>query len=441
MIRFLKHLLLIVFTFHFVLYSGLFAQSGENEPEVSHKNLHIEPDRTVRLQTNEGTWMSLDVHPSGERIIFDFMGDLYELPVNGGEATRLTRGMAFDSQPRYSPNGDKVVFISDRSGGDNVWLLDLETMETEQRTSGNIYRMQSPVWTPDGDYIIAARAGLRSGVHKLRIYHVDGGSGTEFMDTPDNLKTIEPAFGGDNRYIWFSQRTSDWNYNAIFPQYQIAKFDRQTGERHTQTARLGSAFRPTLSGDGQWLVYGTRHETETGLRIRNLETGDERWLAYPVQRDDQESRATRDVLPGMAFTPDNSAIITSFGGRFWRIPVDEGGQATEIPFEIDAEIDLGPRLEFKYPIEDTPEFVAREIRDAVPSPDGNRLAFTLLNELYVMDLPDGTPERLTDLGAIKAFPAWSPDGSWIAFATWNPEEGGHIYWMRSSGRRSPQRLT
>jgi Tol biopolymer transport system component len=101
--------------------------------------------------------------------------------------------------------------------------------------------MQSPIFTPDGDYIIAARAGLRGGVHKLWMYHVDGGSGTEFMDTSSKIKTIEPAFGGDDRYLWFSQRSGDWQYNAIFPQYQIAKFDRETGEIHTanRTVWLG----------------------------------------------------------------------------------------------------------------------------------------------------------------------------------------------------------
>ncbi len=418
----------------------LLGQNG-GEAEPSHKNLHIEPARSVHLQTNEATWLSLDVHPSGEKIVFEFMGNLFEMPIAGGEAQQLTHGMAFDAQPSYSPDGKKVVFISDRSGGENIWILDLETMETEQRTRGNNFRMQSPIFTPDGEYIIAARAGLRGGVHKLRMYHVDGGSGTEFMDTPNNLKTIEPAFGSDDRYIWFSQRTGDWNYNAIFPQYQIAKFDRDTGERHLQTARLGSAFRPTLSPDGKWLVYGTRHEQETGLRIRDLATGDERWLAYPVQRDDQESRATRDVLPSMSFTPDSRAVITTFGGRIWRVPVDPHSETTEIAFEIDTEIELGPRLEFKYPIEDEPEFIARQIRDGVPSPDGTKLAFTVLNDLYVMDLPDGTPRKLTELDKVEAFPAWSPDGRWIAFATWDPEEGGHIYRKRADGRRSAQRLT
>ena len=52
---------------------------------------------------------------------------------------------------------------------------------------------------------------------------------------------------------------------------------------------------------------------------RNLETGDDQWLAYPVQRDDQESRATRDLMPGSAFTADSSALITSFEGKIWRV--------------------------------------------------------------------------------------------------------------------------
>ncbi len=421
----------------------LHAQNNNNNgnKEPSHKDLALDPDRSVHIQSNEGTWISLDVHPSGEKIVLEYMGNLFEMPIKGGETTQLTHGMAYDAQPVYNPDGSKIAFISDRSGGENVWIMDLETMETEQRTNGNNFRMQSPVFTPDGNYIIAARAGLRGGVHKLWMYHVDGGSGTEFMDTANNIKTIEPAFGGDDRYLWFSQRSGDWQYNAIFPQYQIARFDRETGEIHTQTARLGSAFRPTLSSDGKWLVYGTRHEQETGLRIRDLETGNERWLAYPIQRDDQESRATRDVLPTMSFTPDNSAVITTFGGRIWRIPVDPHDETIEIPFEIDTKIELGPRLEFKYPVEDEPEFIARQIRDAVPSPEGTQLAFTVLNDLYVMNLPEGEPQKLTGFERVEAFPAWSPDGQWIAFATWNQEEGGHIYRMRSDGGGNEQRLT
>ena len=431
-------ILIALFGFLFGMQLSISAQQNSLEP--SHKDLPLDAERTVSLNTTEGTWLSLDVHPSGNKLIFDYMSNLFELPMSGGQAKQLTKGMGFDSQPKYSPDGSKVAFISDRDGGENIWILDLESMETEQRTEGKNYRMQGPTWTNDGNYIIAARADLRGGVHKLRMYHVDGGSGTELMDTSEREKAIEPAIGHDGKYIWFSQRNGDWSYNAIFPQYQIAKFDRKTGESHTQTARLGSAFRPTLSSDGKWLVYGTRHETETGLRIRNLENGDERWLAYPVQRDDMESRATRGVLPRMDFTPDNKSVVASYGGKIWNISIAEGSEATQIDFTVDTDLDLGPRLDFEYPIEDTPQITARQIRDAVPSPDGTKLAFTVLNDLYVMDLPDGEPKRITELEMTEAFPTWSPDGKWIAFSTWNPEEGGHIYRVQTNGRNL-ERLT
>lgn len=416
-------------------------QTGFAEGDSSHTDLPLKPDRTVHLQTDEATWLSIDVHPDGTKMIFDFMGDLYELPLGGGEPRRLTRGLAFDTQPKYNHDGSKVAFISDRSGGDNVWIMDMETYETEQRTTGNYYRMQDPTWTPDGKYIIASRTGTRSGLHTLHMYHVEGGGGTELMDLPGGTKTIEAAVGPEGRYVWFSQRDGDWDYNATFPQYQIAKYDLETGERHTVTSRLGSAFRPTLSRDGQWLVYGTREKTETGLRIRNLETGDERWLAWPVQRDDMESRATLGVLPRMDFTPDNRSVIATWGGKIWSLPVEAGAEATEIPFEIDEEVDLGPRVSSEYPIEDTPTFLARQVRDAVPSPGGDRLAFSVLDRLYVMDLPDGEPRRLTGHDFTEAFPTWSPDGRWVAFSTWSPEEGGHIYRARSNGSGNPQRLT
>lgn len=423
----------------FMAIPTLLAQENKEEPDSTKKatkELPLEPERTISFTTQEGTWLSLDVSPDGTTIIFDMMGDLYTIPMQGGKATKITEGMAYDVHPRYSPDGKSIVFISDKSGSDNIWTMELASKETKQITKDSDQNYFSADWSPDGEYIVGAR-GRRN--IKLHLYHKDGGGGVQLIDKPENLKAIDPEFSPDGKLIYFSQRSRAWNYNAQLPQYQLGTYDMEDGELSTITSRYGSAFTPTLSPNGKWLVFGSRFETETGLVLRNLENGDERWLAYPVQRDEQESIAPLGVLPAMAFTPDSKNLVASYGGKIYKINIDSN-VATEIPFEVDVNLEMGPQLSFKYPIEDTPEALVTQIRDAVPSPDGTKLAFTALNRLYVMDLPDGTPKRLTNNNFTEAQPAWSPNGESIVFATWETE-GGHLYKISANGRGKAQKLT
>lgn len=400
------------------------------------KNLPLEPGRSMELKTSEGTWMSVDVSPDGKTIAFDLLGDIYMLPIEGGKAKRLTKGLAFDCQPRFSPDGKYLAFVSDRDGNENLWIKDLETGDSTQLSKEKTDVMQSAEWTPDGNYLIAAH-GQRN--LKLHMYHKDGGKGVQLIKKPEGMKTIEPTFGPDERYLWFSRRNGDWQYNAQLPQYQLAVYDRETGEIETKTNRYGSAFSPTLSPDGKWLVYGTRYNTETGLVKRNIDTGEESWLAYPVQRDEQESRARLGVYPAMSFTPDSKAVVAFYGGKLWKIPV-AGGEAQNIPFEVDEKVDLGPLVHFDFPISDEQKMLATQIRDAVLSPDGKKLAFTALNRLYVMEYPDGKARRLTKNDYTEALPVWSPDGRQLAFVSWSDEEG-HIQKIGLNAGASAVKLT
>ena len=297
----------------------------------------------------------------------------------------------------------------------------MEKKDTVQLTKDATEDFPAAVWTPDGNYIIASK-GRR--IPKLWIYHKDGGGGTQLYD--GFAKTIDPFVSPDGKKVYYSQRNGSWNYNALLPQYQIGTYDREKGITNTITTRYGSAFTPTLSNDGQWMVYGSRYQDKTGLVLRNMKNGDERWLAYPVQRDEQESIAPQGVLPGMAFTPDSKFLIATYGGKIWRIPVD-GSKATEIAFEADLNLEMGPRLYFNYPVKDTSAALATQIRDGAPSPDGKKLAFTVLNRLYVMDYPNGTPKRVTNHNFTEAMPAWSPDGTQLVFVTWSETDGGALY--------------
>ena len=91
----------------------------------------------ISFLTEEGTWMALDVSPDGETINFELLGDIYSLPIQGGTAKPLINGNAFQSQPRFSPDGKNIVFISDESGADNVWISDLDGKNARQITEFN----------------------------------------------------------------------------------------------------------------------------------------------------------------------------------------------------------------------------------------------------------------------------------------------------------------
>jgi Tol biopolymer transport system component len=413
-------------------------------------SLPLKPERKLSFETDEGTWISLDVSPDGRTLVFELLGDLYTLPIEGGAARRVTSGLPFDSQPRYSPDGKRVVFLSDRDGSENVWTCAADGTRLKQVTKGATGLFASPTWTPDGDYIIASRQeDPLKATYQLWLYHSDGGTGIS-LTKPDSganvvgtgrrpgIDALGAAFGSDSRYVWFARHKGGFGYNLTFPQWQLATYDRETGKIVVQSDLYGSSMRPVLSRDGKWLVYATRLDGETGLRLRDLTTGSERWLRHPVQRDDQESRFTRDLMPGSAFTPDSKALITSYAGKIWRVEVPSG-TATPIPFRGMVEQDAGPLVRFSYPV-DTGDVLVHQIRNPASSPDGKRIAFSALDRLYVMDWPDGAPKRLTRDSVHEQVPAWSPDGKWIAYVSWG-ENGGSVNRVRSDGKGKRERLT
>src|SRR5262249_24752664 len=191
-----------------------------------------------------------------------------------------------------------------------------------------------------------------------------------------------------------------------------------------------------LSPDGKKLVYATRHETATALKIRDLETGQERWLMQDVTRDDQESRGTRDLFPGYTFTPDGRSLIVPVNGKIAQVDI-ESGKATPILFNAKVEAEIAQRVYFQNRVDDSPSVRARLIRWPSMSPDGKRVAFSSLNKLWIADLPSGSARRLTNSQVGEFMPAWSPDGKYICYVTWS-REGGQIFRVTPEGGQSEQ---
>ncbi len=297
---------------------------AEEKADSLGNNLPLKPTRTISFTTDEGTWMSLDVSPDGKSIIFDLVGDLYSIPFRGGKAKRITSGIAFDSQPVFSPDGKMISFISDRGGSENLWVSNIDGSNPKQLTKSDNGQYASPVFSNDGNYVIVSQTSWPARTFEIWMYHVKGGSGIQITkakatpDTPGNQwkNTLGPVLSPDTKFLYYATKRGGFSYNMSFPAWQIERRDMVTGKEDIITRSEGSAIRPIVSPNGKFLVYGTRYKTETGLRIKDLKNGADSWLVYPIVRDDQESRSTRDVLPTYDFTPNGNEIVFTKDGKF-----------------------------------------------------------------------------------------------------------------------------
>jgi Tol biopolymer transport system component len=396
--------------------------------------------------------MSVDVSPDGKTLVFDLLGDLYTLPIAGGTATRITSGQAFDAMPRFSPDGKRVAFVSDRSGAPNLWIADADGTHPRQmsRTEGFGYDYLSPTWTPDGTAVVVshnngpAQTGLTLRgftPFDLYLYPLAGGVGQRLTGGEAGGGGGGGRGGGGGAPTYLGARFSGpqtlW-YSTGGNGAQLFTLDLATGKAIRRTVARGNGMRPIPSPDGQWLVYATRRNEETALRLRDLTTGDERWLLRNAQRDMIGTKSTRDLMPGMSFTPDSKALITSNGGKLWRVAVPSG-EATPIMFTADVDQMIGATTQFSWPINDS-TLTVRQIRFPRISPDGKRVTFVALDRVWVADLPAvrvpgqtvaaANVRRLTKLDISEYSPIWTPDGQSVTFVTWDDSTGGEIYRVR-----------
>ncbi len=421
----------------------------KGKPAKLDVNAVPEEARQVQFTTSEGTWMSIDVAPDGKTILFDLLGDIYRLPIEGGAATRVTSGPAYDYAPRYSPDGRTIVFCSDRGGNMNLWLMAVDGSGPRALTDETNAVFSSPSWTPDGLYILARKEDTsKAGIPPVEtwMFHRDGGGGIKVIGKAKLHNSSGPVASRDGRYIYLSGRQRPFSY---LPQMQdglwnLFRYDRKTGDLLKLTAPPAGGLRPTLSPDGRRLIYERRDDAETILVQRDLPSGGETVLARGLSRDEQEGFAQMDLAPGAAFTPDGKAFLYWSGGAIHRLDLDARKDDT-VPFRADVSLALRPLLRTDTKVGE-PVLTVRILRWPTLSPDGTLLAFDALGSIWLCDLKDGkagVPRRLTRRAEREYAPEFSPDGKSLVYVTWSDRDLGHVVKARLGGKgpAEPVRLT
>lgn len=432
------------------------ARGGSGGGEAPAWDVNAPPGATVRqvrIDTDEGTWMNVDVSPDGQSIAFDMLGDIYVMGISGGTPRRITSGLAYDQQPRFSPDGRRIAFTSDRGGGDNIWVMGADGTGARAITSETFTLLNAPAWSPDGRFIAARKhytTQRSAGTGEIWLYDVNGtGGGQQLVERPNpqHQKELgEPAFAPDGRSIYFTRDASpggtfqyaqDSNEGA----FRIERYDIDTGERSQVAGGPGGAVRPTPSPDGRWLAFVRREGGQSRLFVKDLQSGRERRIYDDLDLDLQETWAIQGVYPNMDWTPDSSSIVFWAGGRIRRIAA-EGGTASEIPFRVaDTRAVIDPVLP---QIDAAPANVTtRMIRFPAVSPDGSQVVYESLGRLWIRDAAgNAQPRRLTAPdGDFQLWPSWSRDGRSIVFVSWNDQRLGEIRTVAAdgSGQRSVTR--
>lgn len=359
----------------------------------------------------EGTNVCAAASPDGSRVAIDLLTVLWTLPIAGGEAVRLTDDLGDATQPRWSPDGARLVFQSYRDGNYHLWTAAPDGSDLRQLTSGR-FDHREPAFSPDGATV--ACASDRGGTGSYGIHLLDVASGQLRALTDTAAEESQPAFTADGAAVL-----------CTVDQATIAAVDVATGAVMTVvTAPEGATlFGPAPSPDGARLAY---------VRITGA-------VAELVVDDAVVSQDGEDVFGFAPTWLSPTELLYTADGLVKRRALD-GSVAVAVPFT--ASVEVPARAEYRRSIRDVDSTGPRGalgIASPVASLDGTRIAFRALGALYLLTVGDPVPQVLVADGYVASDPDFAPDGRSIVFAS--DRAGEMDLWLRDLETGTERRLT
>ena len=338
------------------------------EPWDISKSYHY--PRNFSKNVSEGTWLRIATHPLRKEIVFDMLGDLYCMQINGEqltEATPFLQGVPYDKEPEFSADGSKIVFISDSGFGvDNIWTLPYSTCEEMSKNSAEFTRLSaiqqtnstfrffsSPAFHPTLPVLVATKwylTGRPNGageIWELPLLEVApnqlperGGNRIVARKLPATWakdRYMESQLGAEQgRYVGkagdaivFTRNIRDddlgkFSYNKDVHKGINAIFLFNTTTKHTTQlvdAFPGGANMPRMSHDGQTLAFVRRVKDKSVLVLKHLQSGTIHYAWSELTYDLSMIPAFMGAYPNYGFSANDDSIIIWSSGHIYEVPL------------------------------------------------------------------------------------------------------------------------
>ncbi|MGB3586852.1 MAG: DPP IV N-terminal domain-containing protein, partial [Tunicatimonas sp.] len=374
-----------------------------------------ESPNLIEVALQEGTNLAVALSPDKQTLAIDLQGTIWLLPVDGGEAQPITDPLGDCHEPAWSPDGQQIAFHSYRDGNYHIWTVQRDGSQLRQLTNGR-YDHREPHWSPNGEHIVFSSD--RNGNYDL--WEITLANGEIAALTQDNANEYHPAYSPDGSQIAYVSEQADGK--------GIYTFDRATSVVEQIVASDAKLASPAWSPDQQKISFLQYSDGTSRLTV-----------AFPVSGDSaQVLSVDEDVFPfRAAWQSDSSFFYTSDGKIKQRVLGQEG--ANTISFEATVALERPPYTRKTYNFDDTEARPALGIMNPVVSPDGQSVAFAALGNIWIQSIDGDSVQAVTDDSFVDIDPAWSPDGSQLAFVS--DRDGRMNLWMKNLATGKESQLT